>query len=244
MKLHVLGSSSAGNCYLITDSRNQTLIIEAGIEFIKVERALKWDVRNVVGTIITHTHNDHAKYVCHHLDAGVPTFAHKSVFENRKIKNVFARPQEDGVWTAEIGPYKVKALPVEHDVPCYCFLIHHREGKIFFVTDTMYCGHNRQGYLLPSCDLALLEANYDDYTLNRNIDEGITEAGMVPRLKLSHMEFGTTKELIRTREGRVGKIVLTHLSAKNSERLRYISEVQEMSAIPTYVASKNLTLDF
>ena len=40
MELRVLGSSSSGNCYIL-DNGNEALIIEAGIRFIDVKKALR-----------------------------------------------------------------------------------------------------------------------------------------------------------------------------------------------------------
>ena len=62
MKLKILGSSSSGNCYIL-DNGNEALIIEAGIKLLDVKKALGWNIRKVVGCLITHQHNDHSKYI-------------------------------------------------------------------------------------------------------------------------------------------------------------------------------------
>ena len=62
MKLIVLGSSSSGNCYIL-DNGKEALIIEAGIRFQEVKKALDFNLRKVVGCVVTHAHNDHAKYI-------------------------------------------------------------------------------------------------------------------------------------------------------------------------------------
>ncbi|MEB3374489.1 hypothetical protein SFC43_18645 [Bacteroides sp. CR5/BHMF/2] len=48
MKLIVLGSSSSGNCYIL-DNGTESLIIEAGIRFQEVKKALDFNLRKVVG---------------------------------------------------------------------------------------------------------------------------------------------------------------------------------------------------
>ena len=58
MKLIVLGSSSSGNCYIL-DNGKEALIIEAGIRFQEVKKALDFNLRKVVGCVVTHAHNDH-----------------------------------------------------------------------------------------------------------------------------------------------------------------------------------------
>ena len=61
MELKILGSSSSGNCYIL-ENEKEALIIEAGIRFIEVKKALNFNMRKVVGCLISHQHNDHAKY--------------------------------------------------------------------------------------------------------------------------------------------------------------------------------------
>ena len=62
MNLSVLNSSSAGNCYVF-QNKTEALIVEAGVRFSELQKALDFNVRKVVGCIITHEHGDHSAYV-------------------------------------------------------------------------------------------------------------------------------------------------------------------------------------
>lgn len=55
MKLKVLGSSSKGNSYIL-ESRNEALILEAGINFSHVQKALNFQTGKVRGVCVTHEH--------------------------------------------------------------------------------------------------------------------------------------------------------------------------------------------
>lgn len=55
MVLKCLGSSSSGNCYVL-DSGKEALIIEAGIDFKSVKVALDFNVRKIVGVVVSHSH--------------------------------------------------------------------------------------------------------------------------------------------------------------------------------------------
>lgn len=55
MILKCLGSSSSGNCYVL-DSGKEALIIEAGIDFKSVKVALDFNIRKIVGVVISHSH--------------------------------------------------------------------------------------------------------------------------------------------------------------------------------------------
>ena len=85
MELRVLGSSSSGNCYIL-DNGNEALIIEAGIRFIDVKKALDFNIRKVVGCLITHQHNDHAKYAKAMVDCGFHVLALPEVIESKELK--------------------------------------------------------------------------------------------------------------------------------------------------------------
>ena len=56
MRLKCLGSSSAGNCYLLTSNSEETLILDCGIPIKEIKKGLNWDIRGISGVIITHAH--------------------------------------------------------------------------------------------------------------------------------------------------------------------------------------------
>lgn len=56
MKLKCLGSSSAGNCYLLTSNNGETLILDCGIPIKEIKKGLNWHIRGIRGMIISHAH--------------------------------------------------------------------------------------------------------------------------------------------------------------------------------------------
>ena len=56
MHLKCLGSSSAGNCYLLTSDSGETLILDCGIPIKEIKKGLDWNIRGIKGVIISHTH--------------------------------------------------------------------------------------------------------------------------------------------------------------------------------------------
>ena len=56
MKLKCLGSSSAGNCYLLTSNIEETLILDCGIPIKEIKKGLDWHIRGIKGMIISHAH--------------------------------------------------------------------------------------------------------------------------------------------------------------------------------------------
>ena len=139
-----------------------------------------------------------------------------------------------------MGGFKIRTIPVCHDVPCLGFVIEHEDmGKLLFITDTMMLE-----YRVPNLNHILLEANYADDILQAKIDAGLVPLSMKPRLTQSHMEIRTTKDILQDSDlSGVNEIVLVHLSNGNSNEERFIREVKEVTGKPVYVATAGLELN-
>lgn len=239
MRLNVLGSDSNGNCYVLQNDKD-ALIIEAGVRFSEVKKALKWQLSKVVGAVITHEHNDHAKYVRDFVSNGITVLALPSVFKAKGIDSLSFRKEIEPMHGYIVGGFKVFAMPVCHDVPCVGFIIEHEDmGRMLFVTDTMMLE-----YRVPGLNHILLEANYAEDILDAKIEAGSVPLSMKPRLIHSHMEIETTKGILRANDlSGVNEIVLIHLSNGNSDERRFVREVQETSGKPVYAAVAGLELN-
>jgi len=55
MKLKVLGSSSHGNCYILSTPTG-SLILDVGLPWRKIQKGLDYELREVVGALISHEH--------------------------------------------------------------------------------------------------------------------------------------------------------------------------------------------
>ncbi len=239
MRLNVLGSDSNGNCYVLQNDK-EALIIEAGVRFSEVKKALKWQLSKVVGAVITHEHNDHAKYVRDFVSNGITVLALPSVFRAKGIDSLSFRKEIEPMHGYIVGSFRVFAMPVCHDVPCVGFIIEHEDmGRMLFVTDTMMLE-----YRVPGLNHILLEANYAEDILDAKIEAGSVPLSMKPRLIHSHMEIETTKGILRANDlSGVNEIVLIHLSNGNSDERRFVREVQETSGKPVYAAVAGLELN-
>ena len=239
MRLNVLGSDSNGNCYVLQNDK-EALIIEAGVRFSEVKKALKWQLSKVVGAVITHEHNDHAKYARDFVSNGITVLALPSVFKAKGIDSLSFRKEIEPMHGYIVGGFKVFAIPVCHDVPCVGFIIEHEDmGRMLFVTDTMMLE-----YRVPGLNHILLEANYAEDILDAKIEAGSVPLSMKPRLIHSHMEIETTKGILRANDlSGVNEIILIHLSNGNSDERRFVREVQETSGKPVYAAVAGLELN-
>jgi len=239
MQLHILSSSSVGNCYLLSNN-SETLIIEAGINFASVKKALDYDLSKVVGCLVTHKHGDHSKYVKDFANSGIVVMALESVLEFRELKGHHRGKPITAGKGYKLGNFRVYVFEVAHDVPCVGFLISHPEtGNILFLTDTFTCE-----YKFDNLSTIMVEANYSDKILEANIQSGRVNSVMRKRLLYSHMELETTKRLVLNHDlTQVNNIILLHLSSENSNANLFKKEIEEATGKVVYVANRGLKIN-
>lgn len=239
MKLHILGSSSKGNCYIL-ETQREALILEAGVSIKEVRKALRWTPRKAVGVFVSHEHGDHAAHVREFAEAGIKVFAQCDVMEQQGIKDLpFTYAIRPGKGYT-LGGFSVSGMEVKHDVPCLAFLVQHEEmGKLLFVTDTVSFPYTYSGL-----NTIMIEANYADDIVNGNVERGSLPLVMRQRLLCSHMELEQTKAVLRAQDlSEVGSIVLIHLSDNNSDEQRFVREIRNQTGCPVYAAKAGTTLD-
>lgn len=239
MNMNVIGSSSSGNCYILQND-NEALIIEAGIKLADVKKGLGFNTAKVCGCIISHRHNDHAGYAKEFEQAGIALLAPPDVIEAKRLGRL-ATAIESGKGY-RLGGFKVLPFDVKHDVPCMGYLIQHAEaGRILFVTDTYALPYDFDGITHW-----MIEANYSDAILNRNIRNGSEHlARMKDRLMLSHMSIrNTVKILKRSDLSATRDILLIHLSDGNSDEKKFVKKVRIATGKRTYVAKPFLQMDY
>lgn len=239
MKLHILGSNSFGNGYVL-ETATEALAIEVGKSIREVKKALKWRLNKLVGAICTHEHNDHAGHVAEFVASGITVLAPQEVFQTHGLAG---KPFTKAVTPSKgyrLGNFKIQPVPVKHDVPCFGYIVQHPDmGKLLFITDTVTFD-----YIIPRLNVVMIEANYADDIVQRNIESGAMPEAMRPRLINSHMEIGQTKQILSEQDlSQVGSIILIHLSDGNSDEQRFVREVSEQTGKVVYAAQAGMTID-
>lgn len=237
MQLHVIGSSSKGNCYIL-ESNSEALILEAGCKLLEVKKALQWQLSKVVGCCVTHEHNDHAGYAAEFATAGIKVLALPAVQQAKGIKRNFI-PVELGK-AYKMGGFTVQPFAVMHDVPCVGYTVMQQElGKLVFFTDTCACKYRFKGV-----NTYMVEANYCDAMLEANIEAEKVPMMLRNRLMTSHMELGNTVAFLQSSDlSMVRNIILVHLSAGNAEPTYFEEAVMAATGMPAVAAREGLTLE-
>lgn len=238
MELKVLGSSSSGNGYVIENDK-EALLIEAGVRIADFKKAIGYKLGKVVGCLVTHQHNDHAKYLKSMVDMGFPVLALPEVWEAKHTDGPRA-VRLDYNRGYRFGGFKVLGFSACHDVPCAGFLIEHASfGRLMFLTDSCMCE-----YTFPGLNHIMIECNYSDPDLMRAITEGRTLPSQRERLMTTHLELNTCKAVLAANDlSNVSEIVLLHLSDNNSDEGRFKSEIEAFTGKPVYIAEKGLSIE-
>ena len=237
MQLHVIGSSSKGNCYIL-ESSSEALILEAGCKLMEVKKALHWQLSKVVGCAVSHEHNDHAGYAAEYAAAGIKVLALPAVQQAKGIKRNAIAVELGKAY--KMGSFVLQPFEVMHDVPCVGYMVKQQElGKLVFFTDTFACKYRFKGV-----STYMVEANYCDELLEANIEAGKVPMLLRNRLMTSHMELHNTIGFLRSSDlSSVRNIVLVHLSAGNAEAARFEEAVMAATGLPAVAAKEGLTME-
>lgn len=240
MVVKCISSSSKGNCYIL-DSGEEMLILEAGVPIQQIKKAIRWRLDKVAGCLVTHKHKDHSFAVRDVLASGIRLLTIEDVLASAGcLGDPFSVIVEPNRGYA-VGQYKVYVLQMAHDVPCVGYIIMHPKlGKLLFATDTMMID-----YALPRVDHIMVEANYEDSILRKNIADGVMPEAMKPRLMRSHMELGVLRDYLASENTEtVRDIILLHLSSDNSDAAHFKETIEGATGKPTIIARSGLEYEF
>ena len=142
MTLTVIGSGSSGNCYLLQNDE-EALVIEAGLPFDKtVKVALGWNTDKIKALVVSHRHDDHAKFAWQYAEAGFLTFALKDTIDCCHLNGTYSVKEMHPGHGFKVGGFSVLPYPLNHyntdgtKCPTVGFLITHTDcGRICFFTD-------------------------------------------------------------------------------------------------------------
>lgn len=238
MKIKILASGSSGNSYIL-QSPTGTLIIECGIRYKDILQGLDFNLGEVVGCLVSHSHRDHSKSAKALTNAGIDLYAMKDTtdaigLQGHRIINVEPLKQ------FKVGDFNILPFSIEHDVPGLGYLIQYKptNERLLFITDSYYCK-----YKFKDINYLLIECNYIKETLDQNIEAGYINEAMKPRLLQSHFSLGNVKEFLKANDlSECREIVLLHLSDRNSDSKQMVREIEELTGITPKVADKGLEI--
>lgn len=235
-----IGSGSSGNCYLV-DINGTKILLECGLPFKKIQKALNYKVSDVDFCLVTHEHMDHAKAVKDLMKAGVDCYMTKGTAEalgvsGHRLKTF--RSFENARYYSEVID-GIIFLPFEavHDVsePVSYYIgtygRYDKEESIVFVTDTAY-----MKYKIPACDVLMIECNYVKSALDERVECGKINVSLRNRIVKNHMSLETVLEALDSvRMGKLKKVYILHLSDGNSDEKLIRDSIEKKLGVPVEV---------
>lgn len=239
MRLKILGSSSAGNAYLL-DSGGEVLLIECGVPMRQIKQALGYDLARLCGALVSHEHQDHAQSAEAMAGCYVPVYMSRGTAEALRMQST-AKVIEP-MQSTRIGAFEVMGFPVKHDCrEPMGFLIRHPDmGTTLFATDTYYLP-----YRFRSLSHIIIECNYRADLLDSNVAQGYVHPAQRERTLQSHMSYDTCREALLAADlSRVHNIVLTHLSPGNSHADDFLQGIRKATGKSVHIAERGVEIDF
>ena len=199
-----MGSGSSGNCYILTDSSGKNLILDAGVKFIEVKKALGFNISNILGVLVTHGHLDHNGYSMEYEVSGIPVIRS---YESESLLD-----------TVKLGQFKIKSFPCVHSCPCVGYLIEHEEmGRMIYATDTQYVR-----FRFRNLRTILIEMNYSNEYIDRR-------AAKFAHVVQGHMEKQTTLDFLKANAGpELRHVILCHLSSDGADPVEFRESVRKI----------------
>lgn len=221
MILKCLGSSSAGNCYLL-DSGKEVLILDCGIDIKKIKKGLNWDISKVVGCVVTHEHGDHAKSVKDFEDMGISVF---KPYDETKACPLKIR----------YGSFEIQAFKLPHNgTPNYGYYIKTDRQKILYLTDFEYCQFN---FKALEINHIICECNYQQELVNRDLPN------FEHKIR-GHCSLETCKNFISANKtNALRTVILCHMGAETTVEEECVAEVEKVAKCSVYVAEKGKTIE-
>lgn len=215
MKLKCIATGSTGNCYLLTSNSGETLILDCGIPIKEIKKGLNWNVKDVVGAICTHSHQDHSLSVYPFRRMRIPVYAPYISQKPMAIGSGAFRIQSfdlttvDGRWT------HTNADGTE--CPCYGFLIAHKEmGKLLYITDTELIKWRFKGI-----NHILLGVNYDKDLVDKDNDP------KTRHVFRGHLSIDTACDFVKANNSdSLQNVIMCHLSSENADRDSFIEKMK------------------
>lgn len=219
MTIEVLGSSSAGNAYVLTDKQGNQLLLECGIPFNQITPHIDFNKLDYV--LCSHqAHKDHGLCIKDFEDAFIEIWSPEDLSKSILIPN-----------------WKVTTMRLTHNVDCYGFMILNSiENKsIIFCTDTTS---------LPQIadrpfDCMMLECNYNYDKVIENARNGkLTNDGYK-----NHMALEDLVDWLKVREYKPKHLVAIHLSNNGNINKELVQKELPPFAENFYIAKKGVKIE-
>ncbi len=235
INLHILGSSSSGNC-LILQAKKNCLVLDAGINFSEVKKALDFNISSIAGVLLGHRDIDHSRHANAFTKYGIDIYSSEETFADLKIAThrsiICFHKVKFNIDEWEIMPFDLK-----HHVRCFGYVIQHPDmGRLAYITDT-----SEIPYKIPGLHHLLVEANFDLDILDNNARTNKVYTILRQRIQDNHMSIQNTVEYVkRCDQDSLRSIWLLHLSSTNSNARQFRETIERSTGKVCHIAERGV----
>lgn len=237
-------SSSKGNLYEIVAANGKRLLLDPGVPWQKLLKAIDFNLRDIEACLISHAHADHCKAVEEVMQAGIDCYASEGTWKAispsysyyiRKVHKL--KPG----WTIPVKmSFSFYPFELQHDAPePFGFVIYERQTQeyLLFCPDTSFI---REKFEFPFSIVAV-ECSFDGEELARLVEAGEINEALARRLLNSHTAKQTLLDYLKTKINldKCREIHLLHLSGDKIDKGQTAKEIEQATFIETKVKGVN-----
>lgn len=236
MTFEQIYSSSRANLYTVTANNGRRLLLECGVRWPILLKALNYDLSNIDACLLTHEHQDHACAIKQVMAAGIDVYASDGTFEALGVKGRRAKSVPHGYYydIVVFGSFHIFPFDIIHDAAEPLGYIITNEGEyLLFCPDS---GFIKQRFAIPFTIIAL-ECSYDIKILEHRVDTQDINETLAKRLLASHAEKQTTMNYLAEfcNLSKCLEIHLLHCSADNLDKKATKKEFEKRFHIETVI---------
>lgn len=232
-------TGSDGNCSILR-GKNSQYIIDCGIGYKKIDKAIGYELFQSDGIFITHHHGDHMAHIKDFNKLGIEIYVNKETSLKPPLNGyanvVLLNDEQLSVKDFIVKPFSLVHTSHSKDensktviMPCECtgFLFYEKDTKekLLWITDTAYVKN-----VFPPVEYICVECNYIDTVLT---EEYLKEnnAFVEQRRFGSHMSLNTCINFLKAQDlSKCKQIRLLHLSnSLDSLQKKYIYDTIKLS---------------
>ena len=229
-------SGSDGNLYEVISDSGKRLLIDTGVPWKKVRKALG-NLHDIVGAIYSHSHSDHTKAIKDVMTAGIDCYASIGTLDELSLLDQ-RRTFLFGDFVM-LSPFHIRCFKTIHDTSQpRGFLIECDGQNLLFCTDSSFIPYEfKRGGKRIKFDIIAIECNCCEDVLKYKVDNDEINEELAKRLLATHMSVQECKRYL-TEDcdlSNCKELHLIHISSTNSDKQKIVDEFEEEFLIETFV---------